>query len=153
MKFVLDFNMVRLSIGLVSLIGVNILLGSIDAFFQGNFDKDVFKKGFIKGLVVAISFTVVYFVGVLNPDITLEIAGQEMTMIMAVNAILLIGFGGYGVQVLAKLKNMLLSKLEKPQDDEVAIYLTDDEAEKLLGSSETIPKIDYTITEHEAAEE
>jgi small basic protein len=153
MKFVLDFNMVRLSIGLVSLIGVNILLGSIDAFFQGNFDKDVFKKGFIKGLVVAISFTVVYFVGVLNPDITLEIAGQEMTMIMAVNAILLIGFGGYGVQVLAKLKNMLLSKLEKPQDDEVAIYLTDDEAEKLLGSSETIPEIDYTITEHEAAEE
>ena len=152
MNFVVDFAMLKLSIGLIILIGINILLGSVDAIIQGLFDKQVFKRGAIKGAVIAVGFVGVYFAGVLNPDITLEVAGQQMTLVMAVSTILLIGFGGYGIQVLGKLKKMLLSKIEKPQDEEVAIYLTDDELEKLLGLSETPPEIDYTITEHEVSE-
>jgi small basic protein len=131
-NFIIDFDMLRLSIGLVGLIGANILLGSVDAFLQGQFDKRVFRNGAIKGAVVAISFVLVYFVGVLNPDITLEVSGQQMTLLMMVNAILLVGFGKYAIEVVSKLKDMILSKLSKPE-----------EHEKLLGTGEIPRLIEY----------
>ncbi len=111
MNFVLDFQMLYLGLGLLGLVLINILLGSIDGFLQKQFDKVKLINGIIKGSIVTVSFIGVYLIGNLVPDITIEINGQEMTLLMAINVIILGGFAYYAKEVLTKLASFIGVKL------------------------------------------
>ena len=111
-NFVFDFQMLYLGIGLIILISINILLGSVNSLLEKKFDKTKFLNGCIKGSIVSISFCGVYFVGILNPSIALEIMGQQLTLVMAVNVILISGFSFYAFQVLKKLASFVNAKFD-----------------------------------------
>ena len=108
--FVFDFQMLNLGIGLAILIVINILLGSINSLLQRTFEKEKFISGLIKGSIVTVSFLGVYAVGILNPTISLDIAGQQLTLLMAVNVILIGGFSYYGFEVVSKLASFVGAK-------------------------------------------
>ena len=86
-NFVFDVQIFNLGLGLLILIGVNILLGSINSILERKFDKEKFIAGVVKGVIVSVSFIAVYVVGLLNPSIALDIMGQQLTLHMAVSAI------------------------------------------------------------------
>ncbi len=109
-NFAIDFQMLNLGIGLIILVCTNILLGSINSLLERKFDKEKFISGLIKGVIVSISFIAVYFVGILNPNISIDVVGQQLTLIMAVNVILFGGFGWYGIEVLSKLASFVKAK-------------------------------------------
>lgn len=113
-NFVFDYQMLNLGIGLIILISINILLGSINSLLDRKFDKTKFINGCIKGFIISLSFVGVYCVGILNPSISLDIAGQQLTLLMAVNVILIGGFSWYGYEVLKKLASFVNAKFDTP---------------------------------------
>jgi len=112
MDFVVDFQILYLGVGLMGLIVINILLGSIDSILQRKFDKRKFFNGTIKGLIVSVSFIGVYYVGVLVPNITINISGQELTLVMAVSLLMTAGFSWYAVEVIGKLAKFVNAKVK-----------------------------------------
>lgn len=110
MNFVFDFQMLNLGIALLGFIIINILLGSINGILERKFDKEKFINGIIKGGIVAISFVGVYFIGTLIPDVMIDINGQEITILMAVNLIVVSGLAWYAKEVLVKLASFVKAK-------------------------------------------
>jgi len=110
MNFVFDFQILYLGIGLLGLILINILLGSINSFLERKFDKEKFINGIIKGSIVIISFVGVYLIGNIVPDVILDINEQEVTLLMAINVIILGGFIWYAKEVLQKLASFINAK-------------------------------------------
>lgn len=105
-----DIAIVRLGIGLVLLIAANIALGSVNAFMEGTWDMMKFRNGCIKGGVIALSLIAVYFAGYLNPDLmVVEVSGQTVNLMTAVSLVMLAAFTAYAVDVIGKLKDMLLT--------------------------------------------
>lgn len=49
-------SIIHLAVGLVLLVAVNIVLGSLNALFDGSFDKVKLRNGIIKGIIVAACF-------------------------------------------------------------------------------------------------
>lgn len=104
MNFIFDTQIVNLGIGLLGLILINILLGSITSIIEKKFDKAKLIQGLIKGTIVIISFIGVFVIGLLNPNVLLvSMNGQELNLVSVINAIVLAGFIFYGKQVLSKL--------------------------------------------------
>lgn len=100
-----------LGVGLVLLVAVNIVLGSLDALFSGAFDKVKLRNGIIKGLIVAACFVAFYAAGYLNPDIiAIEVDGQTVNLMTASNLALLTAYVLYAKDVFIKLKDLILSK-------------------------------------------
>ena len=62
-------SIIHLAVGLVLLVAVNIVLGGLNALFDGSFDKVKLRNGIIKGIIVAACFIAFYMAGWLNPDI------------------------------------------------------------------------------------
>lgn len=112
-------SVLRLAIGLVLLVVINIVLGSLDALFSGEFDPVRLRNGAIKGAVVAACFVGFYMSGYLNPDIiAIEVDGQTVNLMTAANLALLTAYALYAKDVFLKLKDMILSKTSgKPPDD------------------------------------
>lgn len=105
-----DIAIVRLGIGLVLLIAANIALGSVNAFMEGTWDMMKFRNGCIKGGVIALALIAVYFAGYLNPDLmVVEVSGQTVNLMTAVSLVMLAAFTAYAVDVIGKLKDMLLT--------------------------------------------
>lgn len=110
LNFIFDYQMLNLGIGLLCLILINILLGSMNSILERNFNKEKFINGIIKGFIVSISFIGVYFTGCIVPDIAINIDGQSLTLLMAVSVILISGFSFYGFEVLKKLSSFVNAK-------------------------------------------
>ena len=107
---VLDMTIIRLAAGLVLLIAANIALGSINAIIDGEWDQTKFRNGCIKSAVVAVALIAVYFAGYLNPDLmVVEVDGQTVNLMTAVSLVMLAAFTAYAVDVIGKLKDMLLT--------------------------------------------
>ncbi len=107
---VLDMTIIRLAAGLVLLIAANIALGSINAIIDGEWDQTKFRNGCIKSAVVAAALVAVYFAGYLNPDLmVVEVDGQTVNLMTAVSLAMLAAFTAYAVDVIGKLKDMLLT--------------------------------------------
>ena len=107
---VLDMTIIRLAAGLVLLIAANIALGSINAIIDGEWDQTKFSNGCIKSAVVAAALVAVYFAGYLNPDLmVVEVSGQTVNLMTAVSLVMLAAFTAYAVDVIGKLKDMLLT--------------------------------------------
>ena len=63
----MEQTIIRLAIGLVLLVAVNVVLGSLNALFDGTFDRIKCRNGVIKGVIIAACFVAFYVAGRLNP--------------------------------------------------------------------------------------
>lgn len=106
-----DIQMLHLGAGLLILICVNILLGSMTAIIQKQFNKEKFVQGLLKGVIISVSFVLVYFAGALNPDVFVaSIDGQDINLMAGIYLIVLSAFAWYGVDVLSKLAKIVNGK-------------------------------------------
>lgn len=109
---IFDAQLFILGGSLLTLILINILLGSINAIIQKEYDGVKLRQGFLKGIIVCISFVGCYFVGLLNPDLlVLNIEGQEITLLTGINIILVGGYVFYGKDILEKLAGFVGVKI------------------------------------------
>lgn len=114
-------SVIHLAIGLVLLVAVNIMLGSMSALFDGTFDKVKLRNGIIKGIIVAACFIAFYMAGWLNPGIiAIDVDGQTVNLMTASNLALLTAYVLYAKDVFVKLKNMILSKTSGTPPEETA---------------------------------
>jgi uncharacterized membrane protein (DUF485 family) len=107
-------TVINVGIGLIVLIVINIVLGSLDAWLATptTFDKDKCKKGIIKGAVVALCFIATYGVGYLNPDImAVNINGIDVNLLIGVTIILSMGYVWYAKEVISKLSKFINAKV------------------------------------------
>lgn len=106
-------NVVRLGVGLLLLMGVNIFLGSVNALFTQEFDKKKLAQGAIKAGAIVFCFIVTYMAGWLNPTVvvmTVEGAG-EVNLLTAVVLVITGGFLFYGKEVVLKLAALVKCKI------------------------------------------
>lgn len=114
-------SVIHLAIGLVLLVAVNIVLGGMNALFDGTFDKVKLRHGIIKGAIVAACFIAFYMAGWLNPDIiAIDVDGQTVNLMTASNLALLTAYVLYAKDVFVKLKNMILSRTSGTPPEETA---------------------------------
>lgn len=109
----MTLDILRLGLGLLVLVIVNIVLGSVDALLSGKFDRHKFLCGIIKGGIVVLCFAATYLVGWLNPGVVaVSINGQEVNLLTAVYTAIMAGFLFYAAQVVGKLTGLVRGKLE-----------------------------------------
>jgi hypothetical protein len=115
-------NILHLAIGLIILIVVNIVLGSLDALFTSTFDKTKFKLGLLKGLVIVACFIATYFVGYLNPDIVaVNINGTAVNVLVGVYLIIMAAYIWYAKEVLTKLAALIQAKITIEEVEETPV--------------------------------
>ena len=101
----MEQTIIRLAIGLVLLVAVNVVLGSLNAIFDGTFDRIKCRNGVIKGIIIAACFVAFYVAGRLNPDIVaIDIDGETVNLAMVTAYVL------YAKDVFSKLSKLVLSK-------------------------------------------
>ena len=109
----MTIDIIRLGLGLLLLIVVNIVLGGVDAWLSGEFDKPKFRRGIAKGAIVALCFIVTYLVGWLNPAVVaISINGQAVNLLTAVYLVIMAGFLFYAYEVIGKLAGFIKGKLK-----------------------------------------
>lgn len=109
----MTIDIIRLGLGLLLLIVVNIILGSVDAWLSGEFDKPKFRRGIAKGAIVAMCFAITYLVGWLNPEVVaISINGQAVNLLTAVYLVIMAGFLFYAYEVIGKLAGFVKGKLK-----------------------------------------
>ena len=109
----MEIQILNLSIGLMGLMIINIVLGSVDAIFKKSFDKQRFIQGIIKGVIVTFCFMGTYYIGKLNPDvIVIDVNGQEVNVLTSIYLTILAGFITYAKQVIDKLRMFINGNFE-----------------------------------------
>ena len=99
----MEQTIIRLAIGLVLLVAVNVVLGSLNALFDGTF--------VIKGVIIAACFVAFYVAGRLNPDIVaIDIDGETVNVATAANLAMVTAYVLYAKDVFSKLSKLVLSK-------------------------------------------
>ena len=71
------------------LIGANIILGVAISNFKHTFDKEVFKRGLMKGALIYTSIAMIVLVGHILPELAVNVNGTELTLFDAIIATLL----------------------------------------------------------------
>jgi len=117
-----------LAIGLIILIIVNIVLGSLSAMFAGDFDWKRFRTGVYKGGIIFLCLALIYLAGFLNQDvIAFEVSGQAVNLMQAVYLIVFTGYVYYGKNDVEKLYKMFTganAKIsEPPAESDIAVEL------------------------------
>ena len=102
----MEQTIIRLAIGLVLLVAVNVVLGSLNALFDGTFDRIKCRNGVIKGIIIAACFVAFYVAGRLNPDID----GETVNVATAANLAMVTAYVLYAKDVFSKLSKLVLSK-------------------------------------------
>lgn len=111
-----------LAIGLIILIAVNIILGSLAALFGSSFDWKRFRTGIYKGGIVFLCLALVYLAGFLNQDIlAFEVSGQTVNLMQAIYIIVLVSYTYYGANVIKKFTTILTSKTATNADEPPSI--------------------------------
>lgn len=103
-----DMECVKTGVGLLFLIFVNIILGGLQAKITEEYDWGKMKQGVLKGVLVAVCVTIVYYVGLLNQSIiAISIGEVEMNLATAVTTMVTASFVWYAYQVVQKLAVIL----------------------------------------------
>ena len=103
----MEQTIIRLAIGLVLLVAVNVVLGSLNALF----DRIKCRNGVIKGIIIAACFVAFYVAGRLNPDIVaIDIDGETVNVATAANLAMVTAYVLYAKDVFSKLSKLVLSK-------------------------------------------
>lgn len=105
--------MIRLSIGLVSVMIANVIMGMTLAKLKSKFSKKKCLEGIVKILSIVISISLMYLCSYLNSDIMVaSINGVNVNLIDAIELLFTAGIVYYGSQDLIKLKDILQVKTE-----------------------------------------
>lgn len=105
--------MIRLSIGLVSVMIANVIMGMTLAKLKSNFSKKKCLEGLVKIASIVISILLMYLCSYLNADIMVaSINGMNVNLIDAIELLFTAGIVYYGSQDLIKLKDILQVKTE-----------------------------------------
>lgn len=105
--------MIRLSIGLVSVMIANIIMGTTLAKLKSQFSKKKFLEGLVKVGSIIISILLMYLCSYLNADIMVaSINGMNVNLMDGIKLLFMAGIIMYGSQDLIKLKDILKLKTE-----------------------------------------
>lgn len=105
-------EIVSLGLGLMILIAVNIVLGSLSAIFQNEFCHIKLRRGITKAGIVAVCFAATYLVGYLNPNIVaVEVNGVQVSVKTGIDLVVLVGYYHYAKQVIEKLTEIIKGDL------------------------------------------
>lgn len=105
--------MINLSIGLISVMIANVIMGVTLAKLKSKFSKKKCLEGVVKILSIVISILLMYLCSYLNKDIMVaSINGMNMNLIDAIELLFTAGIVYYGSQDLIKLKDILQVKTE-----------------------------------------
>ena len=111
--------MIKIAIGLVSVMIANVLLGVTLAKLKQEFKKEKLLSGLVKYLGIILGVSLMYLTGYLNPDILVaSIDGIEVNLMAGIKVLFISGIVYYGMQDLIKLKDLLgLSNDIAPNDN------------------------------------
>lgn len=105
--------MIRLSIGLISVMIANVIMGMTLAKLKSQFNKKKCLEGIVKILSIVVSISLMYLCSYLNSDIMVaSINGMNVNLIDAIELLFTAGIVYYGSQDLIKLKDILNVKTE-----------------------------------------
>ena len=100
--------MIKIIIGLVSVMLANVLLGVTLAKLKQEFKKEKLLSGLVKYLGIVLGVLLMYLTGYLNPDIVVaNINGIKVNLMAGIELLFISGIVFYGMQDLIKLKNLL----------------------------------------------
>ena len=100
--------MIKIVIGLVSVMIANVLLGVTLAKLKKEFNKEKLLNGLVKYLSIIIGVLLMYLAGYLNSDIMIaNINNIEVNLMTAIEVLFVSGIVYYGMQDLIKLKDLL----------------------------------------------
>lgn len=105
--------MIKLSIGLISVMIANVIMGITLAKLKSQFSKKKCFEGLVKITSIVISILLMYLCSYLNADIMVaSINGMNVNLIDAIELLFTAGIVYYGSQDLIKLKDILQVKTE-----------------------------------------
>lgn len=105
--------MIRLSIGLVSVMIANIIMGTTLAKLKSQFSKKKCLEGLAKVGSIIISILLMYLCSYLNADIMVaSLNGMNVNLMDGIKLLFTAGIVYYGSQDLIKLKDILQLKTE-----------------------------------------
>ena len=100
--------MIKIVIGMVSVMIANVLLGVTLAKLKKEFNKEKLLNGLVKYLGIIIGVLLMYLAGYLNSDIMIaNINNVEVNLMTAIEVLFVSGIVYYGMQDLIKLKDLL----------------------------------------------
>ena len=100
--------MIKIVIGMVSVMIANVLLGVTLAKLKKEFNKEKLLNGLVKYLSIIIGVLLMYLAGYLNSDIMIaNINNVEVNLMTAIEVLFVSGIVYYGMQDLIKLKDLL----------------------------------------------
>lgn len=110
--------MIKIIIGLVSVMIANVLLGVTLAKLKQEFKKEKLLSGLVKYLGIILGVSLMYLTGYLNPNIVVaNINNVEVNLMAGIKVLFISGIIFYGMQDLIKLKDLLgLSNDITPND-------------------------------------
>ena len=111
--------MIKIVIGLISVMLANVLLGVTLAKLKQEFKKEKLLSGLVKYLGIVLGVLLMYLAGYLNPNIIVaNINNVEVNLMTGIEVLFISGIVYYGMQDLIKLKNLLgLSNDITPTDE------------------------------------
>ena len=111
--------MIKIIIGLISVMLANVLLGVTLAKLKQEFKKEKLLSGLVKYLGIVLGVLLMYLTGYLNPNIIVaNINNVEVNLMAGIEVLFVSGIVFYGMQDLIKLKNLLgLSSDITPTDE------------------------------------
>lgn len=115
----IDTKTLYTAVALLILMAVNIILGSLNAIAERNFDRKILLQGIIKAITIIGCFVLVYAAGLLTFDLAIiNINGEEVNTLTAIYLLIVYSFYYYGREVILKLKDKINSKviIEEKQD-------------------------------------
>ena len=100
--------MIKIIIGLISIMLANVLLGVTLAKLKQEFKKEKLLSGLVKYLGIVLGVLLMYLAGYLNPNIIVaNINNVEVNLMTGIEVLFISGIVYYGMQDLIKLKNLL----------------------------------------------
>ena len=100
--------MIKIVIGLMSVMLANVLLGVTLAKLKKEFNKEKLLNGLVKYLSIIIGVLLMYLAGYLNSNIMIaNINNVEVNLMTAIEVLFVSGIVYYGMQDLIKLKDLL----------------------------------------------
>lgn len=100
--------MIKIVIGLVSVMIANVLLGVTLAKLKKEFNKEKLLNGLVKYMSIVLGVLLMYLAGYLNSDIMIaNINNVEVNLMTGIEVLFVSGIVFYGMQDLIKLKDLL----------------------------------------------
>ena len=124
--------MIKIVIGLVSVIIANTLLGVKLASIKKELNYNVLCNGLLKSLCILISISLMYLCSYYNPDIFIaNIDGININLISGMKSLFIAGITYYGFQDLNKLQQLLRTKvnIQEVNNDSVIVIDRNDKDE------------------------